>query len=488
MDEDKKGVVYLVGAGPGDTELLTLKGYRVLRQADVVIYDRLVHPLFLEWTKPNCELIYGGKLPDRHFLRQETIQDLLIEYAIQGKCVVRLKGGDPSVFGRVAEEASALREAGIQFEVVPGITAGIGAATYAGMSVTHRDYSSSFAVVTGHNQSVSGEPTVDWQALTQGVDTIAFYMGVKNLPFITEQLLKHGANPEKPVSLIQWATTGKQRVVSGNLTTIVAKVKAAQIQNPAIALVGDINQLRQEKSWFEEKILFNQELLLAKAGVESGEMAAQLSSLGADVLEFPRYVIEPCLEGQVVDYQRYTQIVFMTQSSIEVFFESLRQKRTDIRMIHADFIVRNSKQADVLQQYGCQASLLQDVTLDNSGLLIGEEGARRKVPEVVSHFEYLGLYRKTVVPQSLITFQRMWEEERIEKIIFPNAKSVEMLTFALKGTNFTPHYLSEQTSIICFGPITSQKAESLGYQVTTKLKQPNVNELISHLSSEYVED
>lgn len=208
---NKKGCVYLVGAGPGDLRLLTLKGLECLKAADVVLYDRLVNPLLLEWASPRAECIYCGKLPNRHLLRQEAINELMVQLGHEGKTVVRLKGGDPSVFGRVGEEAEALEQAGIRYEIVPGVTAGIGASAYAGVPITHRDHAHSFATVAGHDQSPSGQPLIDWKALATGIDTVAFYMGIANLHHIAEQLIHYGRSPNTPVLLIQWGTIGKQK-------------------------------------------------------------------------------------------------------------------------------------------------------------------------------------------------------------------------------------------------------------------------------------
>lgn len=248
-----KGKVYLVGAGPGDVRLITVKGLQCIKKADVILYDRLVNPLLLEEARPDVELIYCGKLPKQHLLRQEKINELLVAKSKAGKTVVRLKGGDPSVFGRVGEEAEVLVDSGIEFEIVPGITSGIAASTYAGIPVTHRDFATSFAVVTGHDKSKSGEPAINWQSLATGVDTIAFYMGVGNLDYITNQLLLYGKQATTPVILIQWGTYSSQKTLEGTLATISKLAKEKNFQNPAITLVGPIVALREKLKWFEKK-------------------------------------------------------------------------------------------------------------------------------------------------------------------------------------------------------------------------------------------
>src|SRR6476620_435269 len=215
-----KGKVFLVGAGPGDIGLITVKGLEVIKQADVILYDRLANPKLLDFASVDCELIYCGKLPDRHTLRQDGINHLLVEKALEGKRVVRLKGGDPGIFGRVGEEAEALANEQIQYEIVPGISSGIAAPLYAGIPVTHRQFGETFAVVTAHDQSKEGKPVLDWKALASGIDTIAFYMGVANLPYICENLMANGKSPDTPVILIQWGTFSRQKMLEGTLATI----------------------------------------------------------------------------------------------------------------------------------------------------------------------------------------------------------------------------------------------------------------------------
>jgi uroporphyrin-III C-methyltransferase len=247
-----KGKVYLVGAGPGDPKLITVYGLECIKQADVIVYDRLISQELLEHAKMDAELIYCGKLPGKHELIQEQIHEVLVEKALAGKVVVRLKGGDPFVFGRGAEEAEVLKNHGIAYEVVPGITSGIAAPAYAGIPVTHRDFASSFAIVTGHGREDKETDTINWGALANGIDTIAFYMGIKNLPYICQKLIEHGKRPETLVSIIQWGTTSSQITITGNLETIVQEVKRNNITHPAIVLVGQVVELRDRIKWFED--------------------------------------------------------------------------------------------------------------------------------------------------------------------------------------------------------------------------------------------
>lgn len=247
------GKVYIVGAGPGDVELITLKGLRCIKEADVILYDRLINQELLSYAKPNAKLVFCGKLPNRHAMIQEHINYSLVQYAKQGKVVTRLKGGDPFVFGRGAEEAEVLVENDIPFEIVPGITSGIAAPAYAGIPVTHRDLGSSFAIVTGHMRE-GKDDSIKWESLAKGIDTLAIYMGVGNLPYICSQLLKNGRVATTPVALVHMGTFEEQLTVTGTLETIVQIAKENNVKNPSMIIVGEVVALREKIKWFEQKL------------------------------------------------------------------------------------------------------------------------------------------------------------------------------------------------------------------------------------------
>ncbi|WP_409305988.1 uroporphyrinogen-III C-methyltransferase [Peribacillus sp. SCS-155] len=258
------GKVYLVGAGPGDPELITVKGLKCIQEADVILYDRLINKELLAHAKPDAELIYCGKLPDYHLLQQDTINHFLVKYARKGKVVTRLKGGDPFVFGRGGEEAEAVAKAGIEFEIVPGITAGVAAPAYAGIPVTHRDYGSSFAIITGHRKE-GEDDSLKWAALAKGIDTIAIYMGVKNLPYIQQKLIENGKTPDTPVAFIHWGTFSEQKTVVCTLQTAVETAARDNITNPSLIIIGEVVKMREKISWFEQLNAKEQKLLVSEA-------------------------------------------------------------------------------------------------------------------------------------------------------------------------------------------------------------------------------
>jgi uroporphyrin-III C-methyltransferase len=245
------GKVYLVGAGPGDAELITVKGLKCIQIADVIVYDRLINKELLKEAKKGSELIYCGKLPDHHTLQQETINHLLVSLAKKGKTVIRLKGGDPFIFGRGGEEAALLANYHIPFEIVPGITSGIAAPAYAGIPLTHRDYSGSVAFITGHRKSGTDE-VAKWGTLAKSIDTLVIYMGVSQLPYITEQLMTNGKASSTPIALIHWGTTRHQQTVTGTLADITQKAKDAHIENPTLIVIGEVVKLRDSLHWFEQ--------------------------------------------------------------------------------------------------------------------------------------------------------------------------------------------------------------------------------------------
>ncbi|PLS18297.1 uroporphyrinogen-III C-methyltransferase [Bacillus sp. M6-12] len=246
------GKVYLVGAGPGDPDLITVKGLKCIKEADVILYDRLINEELLTYAKPGAELIFCGKSPESHTLQQETINHLLVKRAKNGKVVTRLKGGDPFIFGRGGEEAETLAKNGVSFEIIPGITSGIAAPAYAGIPVTHREYGSSFAFVAGHRKN-GEKDNIKWEALAKGIDTIAVYMGVKNLPYIQKQLLHFGKNPETPVALINWGTTNGQKTVVSTLIMAAEAAEKEKIENPCIIIIGEVVKMREKIKWFESE-------------------------------------------------------------------------------------------------------------------------------------------------------------------------------------------------------------------------------------------
>jgi uroporphyrinogen III methyltransferase/synthase len=322
------GIVYLVGAGPGDPGLMTRRALELIATADAILYDRLIPATALDGARPDCELTFVGKAPGDVAMTQEGIDALLVELGLAGKRVVRLKGGDPFVFGRGGEEAQALSAAGVPFEVVPGITAGVAASAYAGIPVTHRDAASAVAFVTGHQAPEKGDGDLDWKGLAAFPGPLVFYMGVKNLPLIADALVAAGRDPAEPVAVVRRGTLPDQRTVSGTLDDIAEKAAEAGLKAPAITVVGPAVALRETLAWLELRPLHGRRIAVTRARAQASGRAARLRELGAEVVETPAIRIEPRpVEGEIaaaVDaLAGYSLVCFTSTNGVGLFFAAL---------------------------------------------------------------------------------------------------------------------------------------------------------------------
>src|SRR5437763_8629314 len=334
----KTGKCFLVGAGPGDLGLVTLRAKQLIEQADVIFYDALCNPEMLAWTGEGAEIVFAGKRAGEHALSQEKINALLVEKARQEKAVVRLKGGDPFVFGRGAEEAKALAVAGIQFEIVPGITSAIAAAAYAGIPVTHREQNSHVTFFTGHEDVTKTENAIDYDALVKLGGTQVMLMGVERLDAITHEMLARGSRSDLPVALVRWGTTARQKTIVGTLANIAERVRASGFEAPAIAIFGDVVSLRNELTWFEDRPLFGKRIVVTRTRRQAGALSSELRTLGAGVIELPTIRIEPPSNlrefGELVqDAHSYDWIVFTSVNGVDAFFEIFFKLYDDAREI-----------------------------------------------------------------------------------------------------------------------------------------------------------
>jgi uroporphyrinogen III methyltransferase/synthase len=322
------GVVYLVGAGPGDPGLMTARSLELIAAADVVFYDRLIPPGALDGARADAELVYVGKQPGVPSVPQEEIGERLVAAARAGRSVVRLKGGDPFVFGRGGEEGEALRAAGVEFEVVPGVTAGVAATAYAGIPVTHRDDASAVAFVTGHEDPEKAETALDWEALAAFPGTLVFYMGVKRLAENAAALIAAGRDPEEPAAAIERGTWPGQRTVSATLGTIAAAVEREAVKAPALIVVGAVAARREDLAWLERRPLHGRRIVVTRARAQASGLAATLRELGAAVVELPAIRIEPRLDSEevrraVASIREYSLICLTSPNGVRLLFEAL---------------------------------------------------------------------------------------------------------------------------------------------------------------------
>ena len=362
------GMVYLVGAGPGDYRLISLKAVDCLKVADVVVYDRLADDRILQWAPDDAEYIYVGKASSNHTMKQEDINQLLVDKAKEGKCVVRLKGGDPFVFGRGGEEGVLLQENGLPFEIVPGITSAISVPAYAGIPVTHRAVATSFAVVTGHEDPTKGKSNMRWEHLATGVDTLVFLMGVANLPHITKKLIENGRPADTPAAVIRWGTKPEQRVLMTTVGTAAEDVVKANLKPPAIFIVGDVVNLREKLQWFDEPKthpLFGKTVLVTRARSQASKLTARLEQLGAKVIEAPAIRIEEpadhyeALDAAIAKLNDYQWLIFTSANGVDYFFARLIKTGKDARALgYAKVAAIGSATAAKLREYGIIADVV----------------------------------------------------------------------------------------------------------------------------------
>jgi uroporphyrinogen III methyltransferase/synthase len=334
----QSGICYLVGAGPGDLGLVTLRAKELVERADVLVYDALSSPELLQWTKAGCEKIYVGKRAKDHSVPQDQINSLIVEKTKAGKSVVRLKGGDPMIFGRGGEEAAELAAAGVPFEIVPGISSTIAGPAYAGIPVTHRDHNTQLTIFTGHEDPTKGFSSVDYAQLAKAPGTKVFVMGVARLREISASFVEHGADPQTPIALTQWATTGAQKTIVGTLSNIADIAEGGNFGSPAVAVIGSVVNERAKINWFEKRPLFGKRIVVTRTREQAGELSRALAELGADVIELPTIRIEHPEDRQsfaelVTHAHEYDWLVFTSPNGVERFFDAFFATYPDARSL-----------------------------------------------------------------------------------------------------------------------------------------------------------
>ncbi len=484
---EKKGKVYLVGAGPGDPGLITLKGKACIELADVLIYDYLAAPELLGHANEDAELIYVGKKGGDHTLSQDEINALIVEKAKSGGMICRLKGGDPYIFGRGGEEAEVLFKAGIPFEIVPGVTSAIAAAAYAGIPLTHRKLTSTLAFVTGHEDPDKAETGINWSSLAAGIGTLVFFMGVKNLPNITKSLIDHGKPPQTPVALIRWGTTPRQQTVSGTLETIVEKARAAGLKAPAIIVVGDVVTLRPSLKWFENRPLLGKRIVVTRARQQASDLVRLLSDQGAECIEYPTIKIMPPqdpgpLKQAVENLAAYDWIVFTSVNGVIYFFEQLFAAGKDVRALgRMQTAAIGPATAARLLEYGLNSDIVPDsyraesvvdafgkVKLKGKRILLPRAAEARPVlPQELKKMgatvDEIPAYETLKAVDTADDLVRQLEDNRIDLITFTSSSTVKNFKALLPAENF--RQLIQGVTIASIGPITTDTATELGFDV-----------------------
>jgi uroporphyrinogen III methyltransferase/synthase len=512
------GKVYIIGAGPGDIGLITVKGLRCLKKADVVVYDYHLNAQVLNYINHDAEFIYAGKRGGQHTMTQDEINRVLVEKAKQGKTVCRLKGGDPFVFGRGGEEAEVLSDESVDFEVVPGVSSAVAAPAYAGIPLTHRGYSSSLAVVPGYEDSTKQGSSIDWAKLATGVGTIVFLMTVKNLPLVCRRLIENGRSPETPVAVIRWGTRSDQTTLVSDLKNISQLVKDHEIKPPAAMVVGEVVKLRRKLRWYEKKPLFGQRILVTRAHSDSFD---KLEELGAEIIEFPVIEIVPPADWKELDtaikgIESYDWLVFTSINGVKFFFRRLLENNRDIRDLKGVKICAvGSKTAAGIEDYGIKVDLvpeefnaegLVEVFIKEAGKVGKKEAGRRKkygrpstssplkgikvlLPRAEKAREvFPGMVRELGGEIDVVTSYRAIKPEvhgkRMKRFLKEGKISVATFTSAATFNNFVSiieedvRRLLDGVAIAAIGPVTAKAIEGAGLKVDIMPERATLDEMV----------
>ena len=476
-----EGKVYLVGAGPGDPELLTLKGLRLVRSADVVVHDRLVDNRILSLARGDAEVVDVGKIPGRRGRTQTGINDLLIDRARRFRRVVRLKGGDPFVFGRGGEEAEALTDAGVHFEVVPGVTSATAAPAYAGIPVTHRDHASTFTVVTGSTASRTDDGAVDWESLAKLTGTLVILMGWRNLDVIVTNLIDGGKPEDTPVAVVSWGTEPWQRTVSGTLRSIAEIARSEGLDAPAAVVVGDVVRLRSRLNWFETLPLFGRRVLVTRTTSQAGSLSRQLADLGAQSIEIPTIQVQPLddyshLDARLAEIAGFDWVVFTSANAVRAVQNRLKATGRDARSLYSVRIAsigpattaalgNSGLRPDLEPDAATSAALaraLEEVDISGDRVLlpradIATSALPKRLTDCGAIVVEVEAYR-TIAPKGSRTEVRRAVEAGIDAVTFTSASTVKNLATLLDNDLRS----LQKTVIACIGPLTAAAVSDIG--------------------------
>jgi len=499
-----KGKVYLVGAGPGDIGLLTVKGLRCLQKAEVVIYDFHLNAQILNYINQKAEFIYAGKRGGHHSMTQDEINTILVKKAAEGKIICRLKGGDPFVFGRGGEEAETLSAEGIEFEVVPGVSSSIAAPAYAGIPLTHRLFSSSFAVIPGYEDMSKEQSAIKWSKLATGVGTLVFLMAVKNVEVIAQKLIENGLSPNTPVAVVRWGTRPDQRTIVGTLQNIADILKEKEIKPPAVMVVGEVVRLRESLQWYEKKPLFGHRILVTRETLEGFE---PLEELGAEILAFPTIEVVPprnydALDNALDVIETYHWLIFTSRNGVKYFFKRFFEKDRDIRDLKGIKICAiGNRTAKEIKHYGLKVDLVPEIFRAEGlteaiikmhtekenfkgvrFLLPRAEVAREIFPETVrsrgGEIDVPVVYR-TIKPES--------HGKRLRRFLKEGKVTIATFTSAATFNNFLEiigedaEKLLKGVTIGVIGPVTAKAVEKAGFRVDIMPQESTIDELVSEI-------
>ena len=526
----KQGKVYLIGAGPGDPGLLSIKAMECLKAADAVVYDRLADPRILAYARPDAEMVYVGKASANHTMRQPDINKLLVKLAAEGKTVARLKGGDPFVFGRGGEEAIELLEAGLPFEFVPGVTSAIAVAEYAGIPVTHRRVATSFAVITGHEDPTKGESTINWQGLATAVDTLVFLMGVENIPKITQKLIENGRSADTPAAVIRWGTHPEQQTLVTTVGTAAADVAAAGLKPPAIFIVGNVVKLREQLRWYDNKPLFGKTIVVTRARSQASALTKQLEAEGAKVIEAPSIKIVPPetyapLDEAIKNIHTYKWLVLTSANGVKAFFARLAHAGLDARALAGVKIAAiGCGTAKALQSCGVKADLVMLIGLllmitalvlmyrcarkrsprrkmeelaealapqlekGDKVLIPRAKEAREVLPETLRRLgaeaDVITAYETAAVCENAAELMEALQNKEVDMVTFTSSSTVTNFLKVLGGSK----ELLEGVALAAIGPVTAETCRKNGLTPAVTAGTFTIDGLTDAIKSYYIKD
>jgi len=499
------GIVYLVGAGPGELGLVTLRAKELVERADVLVYDYLVHPDLLRWCKPECEQKYVGKKAGFHALPQEEIEALLVKFAKAGKTVVRLKGGDPFVFGRGGEEARTLAKDGIRFEVVPGVTAALAAGAYAGIPLTHRNTSSSLIFLTGHEDPKKHEMQIDWRSYGPLKNTtLAIYMGMGHLKFISEELIAGGMKADTPAAVVQWASLGRQRSLAGTISTLPALVEKEKLSSPAIIFVGEVVRSHDQIDWFEHLPLFGRRVAITRSREQSSELREKVEALGAEVIELPLIRVSAGADKQTLadiflEFGSYDWVVFTSANGVKYFFNEYNRLFDDIRSLGllrfacigeataraiSEHRIKIECQPDKATAEALADALIATESLDSAKVLLVAGNLNRdvlvtKLEEARAIVDIFPVYKTEQTDLTQEPAAEDFREKGADAILFCSSSAVQNFSDQAKSLQLRADAKRPVAGSI--GPQTSETMKKVGLPVAFEAKTPSLDALVEAL-------
>jgi uroporphyrinogen III methyltransferase/synthase len=499
----KKGIVYLVGAGPGDVGLITVKGLECVKQADVILYDRLVDKRLLSHAHPKAELIYVGKSTDNHSSSQKEINRLLIQKAGKYGKVVRLKGGDPYLFGRGGEEVEILIEHGIKFEIVPGVSALTAVPAYAGIPITHRDYASSLSVITGHGKDGKLSSRIKWDKIATGADTLVIFMGLENLKDIVKKLVRYGRSKNTPIALIRRGTTSHQKTIVGTLETIVPLARENALTPPVIAVIGDVVKLRETLRWFDKKPLFGKRILVTRAKDQAGSLSGLLEAEGAEVVEAPFIKIEPLsnykeLDSVISKIRNYDWLIFTSVNGVQAFFNRLNEpkilkgiKIAAIGPNTAEEIRRRGLKVDYVPKRFVAEAVVEgfpDKKLKGKKILLPRaQGAREILPEELirlgAKVDEVVAYRTLQPKNEGLQLKKAIKNNEIAIITFCSSSAVKNFRKIAEKNGLSAKKVLNDFIVACIGPITADTVRRMGKEPEIIAQEYTIKGLLDSIIS-----